>query len=511
MIIPGALLNTNVRLVRPYREGGMGSVWVADHLTLETEVAVKFLLGEHAGDPAARERFAREAAIASKVRSAHVVTVHDYGVAFGDVPFIVMELLSGIDLGRRLEIERKLKPAVVVTIVAQLCHALERVHAAGIVHRDVKPENVFLTSEGDEVFVKLLDFGIARSSRLGELGPSSRATRPGESIGTPYYMSPEQFKGSRVIGGRSDQWAVGVMVYEALTGTLPFIADSVAALAIVVNDAIAPRPSFIDPSLPIELDAWFARACGRTPDARFESVRSLADALAKALSGPARSDEPTRISQPPSLRPRVETALDTSSLPPRTTPRPTPKMTAGESKGTIVLAAKNYTVAKHGAEAWSRVLSALEPADRMHIQGITAVGWVPSETYGRLLERIDRELGPPGKSLMPEYGRYGAEHDLTLFHRLFLRMASPPFVLEKTAEYWRRFHTSGRWTVARLDATQVSAALSDFYIGTHYCAALTSYISRLFELVGAKEVASVHRDCVSRGASACVFKVRYLE
>ena len=109
---------------------------------------------------------------------------------------------------------------------------------------------------------------------------------------------------------------------------------------------------------------------------------------------------------------------------------------------------------------------------------------------------------------MQDYGRFAAEHDLTVFHRIFLRMANPTFVIEKSAEYWRRFHTRGVWKVQRVPQGG-TASLSDFYIGTAYCAALHSYIGRLFELVGAKDVSVQHTDCVSRGAPACAYRIQY--
>ncbi len=281
---PGVHVTPNVKLVRPLGEGGMGAVWVAEHLALGTEVAVKFLQGDYAKDPAARARFSQEAAAASQVKSSHVVKIYDYGITDADVPFIVMEMLEGTDLAGRIAAERKLAPAEVVTVVAQLCKALQRAHEGNVIHRDVKPENVFLTQEGGDTFVKLLDFGIAKSSAVKALSASSRrSTLAGESLGTPYYMSPEQFKSAKSIDLRSDLWSVGVLTYEALTGELPFVADTVGALAIVVNEADATPPSKLDPSLPPAFDAWFAKACARDPNDRFASARDLADALRAAF------------------------------------------------------------------------------------------------------------------------------------------------------------------------------------------------------------------------------------
>ena len=280
----GAQVTPNVRLVRRLGEGGMGEVWAAEHLALGTEVAVKFLNGDYASDEAARARFSQEAAAASRVKSSHVVKVYDYGITEGDVPFIVMEMLEGTDLARRLETEKKIAPDELLRIVQQLCKALERAHEKGVIHRDIKPENVFLGAEGGETFVKLLDFGVAKTETVLRKTTGGRhSTLAGESLGTPYYMSPEQFRSAKLIDARSDLWAVGVLAYEALTGVLPFVAETVSALAIVVNECKPIAPTAVEPSLPAALDAWFAKACAREPAERFQSARELSDALAVAL------------------------------------------------------------------------------------------------------------------------------------------------------------------------------------------------------------------------------------
>ena len=289
----GAHVTPNVKLLRELGEGGMGAVWVAEHLALGTEVAVKFLQGDYAKDPAARSRFSQEASAASQVKSSHVVKIYDYGITDTNVPFIVMELLEGTDLAKRIEREGALPPAQVVPIIAQLCKALQAAHERNVVHRDVKPENVFLSQEGGETFVKLLDFGVAKTNAFRALSTSGRrSTLAGESLGTPYYMSPEQFKSSKSIDHRSDLWSVGVLAYEALTGKLPFEAETVSALAIVVNEAKATPPSRVNPSLPGAFDTWFAKACAREPADRFDSARGLADSLTLAFGTMATVPKP---------------------------------------------------------------------------------------------------------------------------------------------------------------------------------------------------------------------------
>src|SRR5262249_4215876 len=161
-----------------------------------------------------------EAAAASQVKSPHVVQTFDHGFTADGIPYIVMELLEGRDLGELLEKEGRCSPELVLEIVIQLSRALDRAHERGIVHRDIKPGNISVGDGGrGEVFIKLLDFGIAKGVEMPTL---DSATKTGAMIGSPFYMSPEQVLGSKTVDHRSDLWSVGVVAYEALTGMKPF-------------------------------------------------------------------------------------------------------------------------------------------------------------------------------------------------------------------------------------------------------------------------------------------------
>ena len=292
----GMMVTTSVRLIRPLGAGGMGSVWVAEHLSLRTEVVVKFMSAELAASEQAAARFAREAASAAQAKSPHVVQMHDHGITPDGVPYIVMERLEGRDLGRHLEEVGPLLPAAFATILDQIAKALRRAHERGIVHRDIKPDNVFLCdTDGGETFVKLLDFGIAKSAD----GLQGNSTSTGAVVGTPYYMSPEQVIDAKTIDFRSDLWSVGVLAFKALTGKLPFFADSFGALALAIHHGPIPKPSTQNPALPAAVDAWFLRACARDPEDRFASAREMADAFATSTGGLARSE-----STPPPKRAR---------------------------------------------------------------------------------------------------------------------------------------------------------------------------------------------------------------
>jgi len=286
-------------------------VWVAEHLALSTNVAVKLIDPELAKKESARERFRREATAAAQLRSAHVVQILDHGID-GEQPFIVMELLEGEDLFERLAHRRRLSLRETSRVVTQVARALTKAHAAGIVHRDLKPENVFLVTNEDEEILKVLDFGVAKVSDPAKA--TMQRTGIGTMIGTPHYMSPEQVKGIGEVDYRADLWALGVIAYQCLTGELPFDSEGVGDLLIKISIGEMPVPSKALPSLPPSFDAWFARACDRDREKRFQSAREMAVALAAVVNG----ESP----KAPSLRPPAPG----SQTPTRPAPPPRPAL-----------------------------------------------------------------------------------------------------------------------------------------------------------------------------------------
>jgi eukaryotic-like serine/threonine-protein kinase len=292
----------------------MGSVWVAEHLGLHTQVVVKFIADELVKNPDAIARFTREAAAASQVKSPHVVQTLDHGVRDDGIPFIVMEHLEGHDLSTEIERHGKLDKEAVLTIVTQLGRALVRAHERGIVHRDIKPSNVFLCDAGGgELFVKLLDFGIAKGGDVPKLDEN---TRTGSMVGSPHYMSPEQIIGDKNVDFRTDLWSLGVVVFEAMTGIKPFEADTIGGLALKIHNEALPKPSSFDPSLPKSVDAWFARACAREPSDRFVGAREMADALGAAFTGHAPAPVPSFAPRAPADSPSHDLELAKTALSP---------------------------------------------------------------------------------------------------------------------------------------------------------------------------------------------------
>ena len=282
----GRVIAGKYRLEAPVARGGMGSVWKARHLQLDTLVAVKFINLDQRATSGGRARFEREAKAAALLHGPNVVEVYDYGVDDG-LPYLVMELLDGEDLSRRLGRENRLPILNVVSLIGQVARALRRAHEAGIVHRDLKPGNIFLVERDDdeEPLVKVLDFGIARTPRLGFVG---EATKTGTLLGSPRYMSPEQARSPRSVDPRSDLWSVAVIAFRALTGSLPFVADEVAELLVKICTEPAPPPSAIDPDL-ADFDRFFEKAFARKPDERFQTARELAMELATAAGMPPTS------------------------------------------------------------------------------------------------------------------------------------------------------------------------------------------------------------------------------
>jgi serine/threonine protein kinase len=252
--------------------GGMGTIYQAHDHRLGRRVAVKLLKDELAQDPRFVERFRREARAAAALSHPCIAAVFDYGEQDG-THFIVMELAEGRDLARLLREEGPLSPDRAVRVATQICEALGHAHAAGVVHRDVKPANVIV---GDDDRVKVTDFGIARA--VGD----STLTATGSVLGTAHYISPEQAEGSKV-GPASDIYSLGIVLYEMLTGSMPFTGDSPVSVAMrhVTDDV--PAPSALNPAVPPELDAVVARATARPPGDRWHDAVGMATALGAGL------------------------------------------------------------------------------------------------------------------------------------------------------------------------------------------------------------------------------------
>lgn len=275
----GSVIGGKYRLRKRVGEGAMASVWSAVHETLGRPVAVKFIHAKVMASEVSTARFMREARIAAAIQHRFVVDIFDFGKTEQGEPYMVMELLNGESLADRITRGPALPVKTFVRMMEQCLTGLDAVHSAGIIHRDLKPENVFVIHDGDGGFPKLLDFGVSRvdDSMMGE--KTSRLTREGAVLGTPWYMSPEQVRGKSDIDHRADLYSIGVMLYEVLTGVLPFDAETIGDLLVMIATEEPAPLSTLRPDLPQALSDIVAQAMAKDADDRYQSAKTMRIAL----------------------------------------------------------------------------------------------------------------------------------------------------------------------------------------------------------------------------------------
>ena len=276
-------------------EGGMGAVYEVHHEIVGGRFALKCLHPQHATNPEIVKRFIQEARAASAIGSEHIVMVTDGGQLENGAPYLVMEYLEGEDLASLLKREGCLKQPRAVGLMLQVCEALAPVHERGIVHRDLKPGNLFLTKrENYGEWLKVLDFGIAKV-RVGMLGQSAAMTRTGAALGTPYYMAPEQFMGTKHVDHRADVYAAGVILYLMLTGARPFDAASYEELVVEVATGTPRSLLEVRPDVDEYLAAAVMTTLSRDPDDRFQTMRELSAALEVHTGATSRAAFPATV------------------------------------------------------------------------------------------------------------------------------------------------------------------------------------------------------------------------
>jgi len=344
----GTILDGKYRLVRVLGKGGMGTVFLAENTRVKRQVAIKILskaATENTGD--AVLRFEREAQAAGQIGSDHIVEVLDLGTTDEGDRFMVMELLEGETLKERSK-KGRLPTEKVVEVFRQLLDGLEAAHAAGIIHRDLKPDNVFLQREkaGHKDWVKIVDFGISKFAALG--GEAAQHTRTGMVMGTPYYMSPEQARAASTVDARSDLYTVGVMLYEMLTGQVPFGGTTLAELMFKIVFEPQPHPRSVNPTLDDEMAGIIVKAMSRNPEARFQDAAEFRAALVawdeKRVAGLLPAPTPfvaTNLGLPP------HAGAETSTIPPASTPMGTtaPPISASHARPSSEQAAAGASVA----------------------------------------------------------------------------------------------------------------------------------------------------------------------
>lgn len=276
MLNPGDMIANKLRVTRQLGSGGMGVVYEAVQVHLGRRFAVKIIHPSESESQEARARFIREARAQAHLPLDHIVQVVDVDALPSGELYMVMEYLDGRDLKRELAKRGPLPVPEAVNYVAQACEGIAAAHDAGIVHRDLKPQNIFLTNLEGKRRVKILDFGVAKITQSAELALTSSSA----AVGTPLYMSPEQLSGTAAIDGRSDLWALGVVLFELLTGKTPFKRETAAStLAAVLMDD-PPLLTEVREDVPLGLEQVVLCCLAKAPDARFEDAREFAAALA---------------------------------------------------------------------------------------------------------------------------------------------------------------------------------------------------------------------------------------
>jgi serine/threonine-protein kinase len=355
----GQLLAGKYRVERVLGQGGMGVVLAARHIHLEERVAIKLMLAEAAFSPEAVARFVREARAAARLESAHVAKVSDVGTLEDGRPFMVMEYLDGADLSQVLASSGPLSVSDAVDYLLQAGEAIAEAHSLGIVHRDLKPANLFLTRRRDRTpHVKVLDFGISKVAAAA--GSEQAMTRTSAMMGSPLYMSPEQMTSVRDVDGRSDIWALGIILFELLTGSPPFVGETLPQVCGLVIQTEAPLASSRRPDLTPEIDEIIRRCLAKDPGQRFQNVAELAQALQPLASRYGRSSAERILllagggevpSLPQPLAERVAKAV-TAQVPGTHAAWGDTRPPAAAAKGKGWLAALAGVVAVLGGAAW---------------------------------------------------------------------------------------------------------------------------------------------------------------
>ncbi|MBL8621497.1 MAG: serine/threonine protein kinase [Myxococcales bacterium] len=296
----GTMLLGRYSVTRKIGQGGMGAVYEATHTLIGKRVAVKVLLDKYARKEQVVARLEQEARLASSIGHEHIIDITDFGQTEDGRTFVVMEFLEGESLSELLNREGPLPEQRIVDIARQIASALGAAHAKGIVHRDVKPDNVFLLRRKDKDFVKVVDFGISKSLRASDVGEedSPRLTQTGMVLGTPLYMSPEQARGDEELDARIDVYALGVIMYELATGRVPFTGTNyLAIISQVLNDE-PKAPRAIRPELSEEFEAIVHKALAKERADRYQSTDDILADLNALYDDPTHSTQRARITGP---------------------------------------------------------------------------------------------------------------------------------------------------------------------------------------------------------------------
>ena len=296
-MLEGDQITPKMRLSRHLGQEGKSQVWVADHVGLGKEVAVKLMGRALSRNSSPLHRFQREADVATRqIKSPHVAQVLEHGLTRTGIPYLVMELLEGEDLGSRITRTGPMPPKDAVRLVSQLAKGLGKAHLLGLVHRNLKPGNVFLieSENGTDFDAKVLDLGLSVRAGISSMG---RTTSDATHMISPEFMGPEQIFGQKDVDFRADLWALAVIAYYVLSGRVPFSGQNLESFGNAIEEGRFEPVTTVVPGLPSSADAFFAKALQRDPTARFTSAKELADEFERAL-GAEGEERTSRTSMP---------------------------------------------------------------------------------------------------------------------------------------------------------------------------------------------------------------------
>ena len=339
----GQVISSKYKLLRLLGDGGMGSVYEAEHLRLGTHVAIKVLHSDLARRSGLIDRFLQEARVSAQIRSPHVVQVTDVESTHDGIAYLVMELLQGEPLSNLEKRERTLSVAVASEYTLQILQALEAAHSLGVVHRDLKPDNVFVTFDGTKPVIKLIDFGIAKLKRAeGAAGAGQKnLTVAGMMMGTPEYMAPEQAYSATDVDARADLYSVGVMMYEMLAGQTPAQGDDPRIVVLKVERGEVTPLVHVAPNVPPEVAGLVHRAMAPRPELRFSSAAEMRLALEAVMAG----------KRPATAKIGASAVIAASNVqPPINLAAPPPNRAAEIGTGTVMGAPAEAALVNHGSE-----------------------------------------------------------------------------------------------------------------------------------------------------------------
>lgn len=457
----GDVLDGSYRIDRLLGVGGVGAVYAATHLTLSHQVAVKVLHAQFAGMTDALERFQSEAKILGGLKHPSIVAVKDFAYTADGVPYLVMELLVGRSLRERLE-RSPLSVDEMLRVLRPICDALQKVHERGILHRDLKPDNLMVLDSGD---VKILDFGMAKFKRAPK-----DWTDPGMVMGTANYLAPERVRG-KAAEVASDIFSLGLIVWEMLKGRMAYSAEEPVATMYQILEHPVPPLDLPDPRISRSLDWIIARACARSPADRYQECATLYAALEQAVQTHSSGNE---------LLPE---------LPRWTPPEPDFPPDGRLVKALTVRATLEFVRVRFGVEGYRRLQQEVGVERLRRLHGTVLTAWVDAVELDAIHEAIVRLFDDGSRQVLRDLGRYVANVALATIYKSLLSDAGPEASL-------RRFHraapllvrpaevkvqelSAGQWSLEMRGWAQLSPA---------WLAARAGWLSRYLELCGATAV-----------------------